>query len=90
MVAPLLLMLLVSGDDVAGFTLKAVRMAPSCLSGACTPARSPRSYRVSRDEGRALTAKDRAFAADGSYCSVVGAKRCTSKGRRIFSTDFTE
>jgi hypothetical protein len=40
-------------------------------------------YRLPASSGDGMTIKDRAMRDDGSKCNVVGARRCTSKPRRI-------
>lgn len=88
----LLLMIPVAVDtDLAAFKLSPSDVRRTCVSGACTPQPREEDYRVpSEADPLARTSKDRAFAADGTKCAVVGDKYCTSRGRTIFRTDFTE
>lgn len=84
-----LLMLIAVVDDLPAYTLPpADRLAATCIGASCVTKPSP--YRIVDAGERRATSKDRAIAADGSYCSVVGAKRCTSRGRTILSTDFSD
>lgn len=87
----LLLMPATAGDTMIKYRLPPARPGLPCLTGTCTPPPRRQNYRVPDDpDPLARTSKERAFAADGSKCSVVGDKFCTSRGRTIFRTDFTE
>jgi hypothetical protein len=91
MLALLLMLSSAASDDVARFTLSPARPRPGCISAACTRTAREQSYRVPAErDPLAKTSKERAFAADGTKCSVVGDKRCPVRGRKIFSTDFSE
>ncbi|GAA0677122.1 hypothetical protein FHT00_002535 [Sphingomonas insulae] len=91
MLALLLLMSPAVGDDVARFRLPSPKPALRCITGACAPKRRREDYRIPDEpDPLAQTSKDRAFAADGTKCSVVGDKRCPVRGRTIFTTDFSE
>lgn len=91
MLALLLMLAPAASDDVARFRLPQRKLTMPCISAACTPARRKRSYRVPAErDPLARTSKERALAADGTKCSVVGDKRCPARGRKIFSTDFSE
>lgn len=87
----LLLLSATVGDDVARFKLPSPKPTLRCISGACTPKARRDDYRIPYEpDPLAQTSKDRAFAADGMKCSVVGDKRCPVRGRTIFTTDFSE
>lgn len=91
MFALLLLIPSAASDAVAGFTLPPSKPVLRCISGACTPPPKSADYRVPYEpDPLARTSKERAFANDGTKCSVVGDKFCTSRGRTIFKTDFDE
>ncbi len=91
MFALLLLLPSAASDSVAGFRLPPAKPALGCISGACTLPPRQADYRVPYEpDPLARTSKDRAFASDGSKCSVVGDKFCTSKGRTVFKADFDE
>lgn len=91
MFALLLLIPSATSDDVAGFRLAPPKPTIGCISGACKLPPRQEDYRVPYEpDPLARTSKDRAFANDGTKCAVVGDKRCTSRGRTIFRTDFTE
>ncbi len=64
------------------------RLAATCESECATPSPDSR-YRVDGEDASTVTSKDRAIGDDGSRCNVVGARRCTKRGRTIFRTDLT-
>lgn len=93
MIAALLLSLVTAPQDTpqdAGQIARAGTRLSACKAGACAGPPPESRFRIDNDEAGAATAKDRAFSADGSQCNVVGARRCTSNGRTVFSTDFTD
>ena len=76
MIASLLAVML--GSMPAQIAYNLPKMLPkSCADGCASRYRLP----ASSDDGAAI--KDRAVRNDGSKCNVVGARRCTSKARRI-------
>lgn len=86
------LMLLLAAPDGASALMHTAR---GKLSGACTtpgcgePLRRSR-FRIDSDPDTALDSKARAFRDTGVDCRTVGAKMCTSRGRTLLSTDFTD
>lgn len=91
MFALLLILAPAASDAIARFSLPPARPKLGCISTACARTVRKESYRVPAErDPLAKTSKERAFAADGTKCSVVGDKRCPVRGRKIFSTDFSE
>lgn len=91
MFALLILLSSAASDDVARFKLSPPPITITCVSGHCGSGQRKDSYRVPAEADRlAKTSKDRAFAADGTDCTVIGDKYCTSSGHKIFSTDFSQ
>ena len=91
MLALLWMLTSAASDDIARFSLPPARPKLACISAACQPVRREENYRIPVEpDPLAKTSKDRAFAADGTKCSVVGDKRCPVRGRTIFTTDFSE
>lgn len=62
--------------SIPDFQLKPAR--PARCTGKCAE-----QYRLPLDADNEETAKDRAFAIDGTKCDVVGAQRCLSKRRTV-------
>ena len=85
-----LLMLLAAPDDAKSLMTNAAgKLSVACADRCGEPAaRSP--FRLDPVAGETTTSKDRALREDGSYCSVIGARRCTRKPRTLFRTDFTD
>ncbi|MEH3158959.1 MAG: hypothetical protein PGN08_08515 [Sphingomonas taxi] len=91
MLVLLLLIPSATSDTVANFRLAPPPPTLGCLSQSCTPAPREESYRIPNEaDPLARTSKDRAFAADGQQCGLVGDKYCTSRGKTVFATDFSE
>ncbi|MCP3735254.1 hypothetical protein M9979_10270 [Sphingomonas sp. RP10(2022)] len=96
MFALLLLIPSAASDDIAGFRLPPApvtvsRIVVPCVGDDCAAATRKEDYRIPLErDSLARTSKERAFAADGQQCGLVGDKYCTSRGRKIFSTDFSE
>lgn len=61
-------------------------LSPPCEGPECAAPADAR-FRIEGDSGAGITAKDRAIRDDGSRCNVVGARRCTKRGRTIFRAD---
>jgi hypothetical protein len=68
-----------------------LRNARTLLAAACQEAecatRPDTRFRVTGEQGDTVTSKDRAIRDDGSRCNVVGARRCTKRGRTLFRAD---
>ncbi len=93
MLAPLIVMILASAaHQAAAYDMppgRATPNQPDCKAApdvfGCSQAAQMR-FRVFSDDSRVSgpTAKDRAFADDGTKCNLVGSIRCTSKRRVLF------
>ena len=84
MLTPLLFMLMAASSSSAGamegFSLKA-RQAPRC-AGKCAD-----RYRLQLTDDEGGDAKARALRENAAKCNVVGAQRCLSRRRLMWSSD---
>ena len=85
----LLLLAGLSDPDLLMRTAQSRLTAP-CEGRECARGPAQARFRLDGSDGdgpvSAITAKDRAIGDDGSKCNVVGARRCTKRGRTIFRT----
>lgn len=78
------LVAMLAGATLPAYTLPPARRArPVKCSDACA-----NRYRLPIADNGTPTIKSRALAEDGSKCNVVGAKRCTSKGRTVWRSEY--
>ena len=82
----LLLAAAASDPDVLLSKARTLLAAP-CEGADCAAPSSGARFRIAGDDASTVTAKDRAIGDDGSKCNVVGARRCTKRGRTIFHAD---
>jgi hypothetical protein len=82
MLTPLLIIMLgaSSAEAMNSFTLKA--QAPARCSGKCAE-----KYRLQLTDDDGADAKSRAMSMNSSKCNVVGAQRCLTKRRLMWSSD---
>lgn len=64
----------------------ASRLSAACDGADCAASPPASRYRIDPDSDSTVTSKDRAIRDDGSRCNVVGARRCTKRGRTIWRT----
>jgi hypothetical protein len=81
MIASLLAVMLSSAPAQIAYDLP--KMEPKGCSDDCAS-----RYRLPASSDVGAATKDRAVRNDGSKCNVVGARRCTSKARRILRTSY--
>lgn len=83
----LLLLAAVQSDPDVLLSKARTLLAAPCESADCAAPSSDARFRIAGDDASTDTSKDRAIDDDGTKCNVVGARRCTKRGRTIFRTD---
>lgn len=84
----MILLLLAALSDPASLMLNArARLGATCATPGCAAPARRSAYRIDDEAEASPSAKDRAIGDDGSRCNVVGARRCTKRGRTLFRTD---
>ena len=71
----------------AAAALPAYNLPPKRAPAKCAD-RCASRYRLPSSGDDASSAKNRALAEDGGECSIVGARVCTSKPRRILTSTY--